>query len=90
MDLRLQFARQAEKQLRRLPRKIRERVNAKLLELASQPFPRGTAKLQGNTRYWRVRVGDYRIVYTVESERRLLIVTKVANRDNVYHGVEDL
>ncbi len=69
----------AQRQLRRLPPGDAARLRGPILALAIQPRPVGVAKL-ARTEFWRLRVGDMRIVYEVDGTARLVIVLKVARR----------
>jgi mRNA interferase RelE/StbE len=69
----------AQRQLRRLPPGDAARLRGPILALAIQPRPAGVAKLAG-TDFWRLRVGDLRIIYLVDDVARLVIVLKVARR----------
>jgi mRNA interferase RelE/StbE len=62
---------------------LRDRVRDAIDSLADDPRPRGVAKLAGRDDY-RIRVGDYRIVYAVDDEERLIIVARIAHRREVY------
>ncbi len=62
---------------------MRERVKAAIDEFAESPRPSGAVKLAGRDDY-RVRVGEYRIVYAVEDAERLVIVARIAHRREVY------
>lgn len=64
-------------------KKQRQRIVARIAELADDPRPRGCEKLSGQERY-RVRQGAYRIVYAVEDEQLLVYVVKVGHRSSVY------
>jgi len=55
-----------------------------LKELKDDPFPQGVAKLQGREDTYRVRVGDYRILYEVLREENLVLVEKIDHRGSVY------
>ena len=70
----------AERQRRKLDDQIRRRINKHLLSLESTPRPRGTVKLSGAENEWRIRVGDYRIVYEIDDEERLVTVLSIAHR----------
>jgi len=48
------------------------------------PRPSGSRKLRGYKDFWRIRVGDYRVVYTVDNHRKMVSVTRVAHRREVY------
>jgi mRNA interferase RelE/StbE len=62
-----------------------KRVDAKIQSLSEDPYPRGSKKLEDNL--FRVRVGDYRIVYQVESDRIVIAVIRVRHRSEVYRGL---
>jgi mRNA interferase RelE/StbE len=75
----------AERQLKALPDDVLRRVDAKLRALATIPRPRGVKKLQGREgEGWRVRVGDYRILYTVDDAARLVSVYRIDLRARAY------
>lgn len=76
--------RSAEKDLKRLPRNVQPRVISVLRTLASQPRPPGSRKLTGTKTDWRVRVGDYRIVYEVADAIRVVRVHRIRHRGDVY------
>jgi mRNA interferase RelE/StbE len=80
-DVRLHSA--AARAYRRLHGPLRDRVAAAIDGLAVQPRPPGTTKLAGRDDY-RVRVRDYRIVYAVDDEARLVLVARIAHRREVY------
>ena len=75
--------RQAEKELDRLPTQIHSRIVHHLLALETDPRPPGNQKLQGHDGY-RLRVGDYRILYTVEDANRRVEVHAIGHRREVY------
>jgi len=60
----------AEKELKKLPGQWIARIVPRLENLASNPRPPGCKKLRGGNREWRFRVGDYRVVYTIDDEAR--------------------
>jgi mRNA interferase RelE/StbE len=74
------------KELERLPAKLIERIFPRLEGLASEPRPAGCKKLKGGQREWRIRVGDYRVVYTVDDEKLLVSVMRIRHRSEVYDG----
>ena len=83
---RVEVARRAVKALARLPRREQQRVRAAVDLLASEPRPPGCAALVGEERAYRVRVGDYRIVYEVFDDRLLIQVIRIAHRRDVCRG----
>jgi mRNA interferase RelE/StbE len=75
----------AAKELDALPRrKDRKAVVSRILGLAENPRPPGCMKLSGHEQLYRVRQGPYRIVYTIEDDRLVVIVIRVADRKEVY------
>jgi len=75
----------AAKELDALPRrKDRQAVVRRILGLAEDPRPPGCGKLSGHEELYRVRQGPYRIVYTVEDDRLVVIVIRVADRKEAY------
>jgi mRNA interferase RelE/StbE len=76
----------ARRELEALDTAVRRRIDRKILLLASDPRPSGSKRLQGND-LMRVRVGDYRIVYTVRHERLVVLIVRVAHRSRVYRGL---
>ena len=76
--------RSAEKDLRRLSPDIRSRVADALRTLAKNPRPSGCRKLSGSGNDWRIRVGDYRIIYEIADEIRVLRINRVRHRREVY------
>ena len=74
----------ARKQLDKLERRIQLRLQPKIDELAIEPRPHGVKKLAGKEDLYRVRVGDFRILYTIEDDRLIVLVVKIADRKQAY------
>ena len=81
---RLEWRRSATKDLRRIAAADVPRVVSSAEALANDPFPPGCTKLSGSERSYRIRVGDYRVLYDVFSGRLLIEVIKVGHRKDVY------
>jgi mRNA interferase RelE/StbE len=77
---RIEIRRQAIKDLARIERKDRQRIAAAIDELAHNPRPAGCKKLR-HREGWRVRVGEYRILYCIEEEMLLVLVVKKRTAD---------
>lgn len=77
----------AVRDLRKLPEDIRRRVAARIDDLAGDPRPVGSEALHGAADLYRVRVGDYRIVYQVESKALVVLVVHVGHRREVYRQI---
>jgi len=82
--LAVEFSATAEKQFIELPAKVQIRIAAKIEALRTNPYPGGTKKLSGQESMYRARIGDYRILYQVEKERRVLFIARIENRSSVY------
>jgi mRNA interferase RelE/StbE len=81
---RVEVSATAERQIRKLGRADQLRVLRAIAALATEPRPSGCRKLQGYTNVFRVRVGRYRILFSVEDDRLVVIVLKVGHRKDVY------
>jgi mRNA interferase RelE/StbE len=80
---RLEVSHTAHRQIYRLPTQTQERVNRAIALLAENPRPHGVKKLTAREGY-RVRVGDYRILYQVDDDAKLIIIFRVMARGDVY------
>lgn len=83
----LSYRPSVEKDLQSIPRALVARIIARMERLPSDPFPVQSTKLQGAERLYRLRVGDYRIVYEVDPEARHILVQYVRHRRDVYRRI---
>ncbi len=74
----------AERELHALPAPIVARIWPRVERLASAPRPPGCKKLKGGDNEWRIRVGDYRIVYEIDDKAKPVDVTRIAHRREAY------
>jgi mRNA interferase RelE/StbE len=74
----------ARKELESLPDHVLARVVQKLVSLGHAPRPTGCKKLSGYKDQWRVRVGDWRVVYVIDDAAKLISITRIAHRREVY------
>jgi mRNA interferase RelE/StbE len=74
----------AQRELDSLDDSVFTRIDRKILALAENPRPSGCKKLRGYKGQWRVRVGDWRIVYFIDDDAKLVTITRVAHRREVY------
>jgi len=81
---RVVFTSSAERELKKLPPQVIARILSRIETLSSNPRPAGCKKLQGGDREWRIRVGDYRVVYAIDDPKLLVEVTRVRHRKDVY------
>ena len=87
MAYRVEIKPQAEKSLGRLPNPQRRRVALAIDDLARNPRPAGCAKIIGAQDAYRIRVGDYRVVYEIEDRVLVVYVVRVGHRKDVYRGL---
>lgn len=73
----------AEKEFHPIPKKDRMRLIMKIRQLAMNPRPSGSEKLSGQ-HDWRVRQGDYRIIYSIDENKKTITIQKVGHRREVY------
>ncbi len=74
----------AGKELDALSDALFARIDRKIVTLADNPRPAGCKKLRGYKDQWRIRVGDYRILYTIDDGEKRVAITRVAHRKDVY------
>jgi len=80
---RLEISHIAHRQIRKLPAPTQERINKAIAGLSENPRPHGTRKLTTSEGY-RVRAGNYRILYTVDDEAKVVTIYRVMSREDVY------
>ena len=70
--------------LQRLDRPARERILAKIALLSDNPRPAQSKILKGDEPYYRLRVGDYRVIYKIEDEFLVVLVVRIGHRKEIY------
>lgn len=83
-EYRLTIASRASKDLAALPGAMAARVDSVILALKHEPRPRGVKKLKGERMLWRVRVADYRVVYSIDDRNRVVDIIGVPHRSKAY------
>ncbi|MDQ3608356.1 MAG: type II toxin-antitoxin system RelE/ParE family toxin [Actinomycetota bacterium] len=86
MIYRVTLAPPAARQLRKFDPQVRRRIQAALELLAAEPRPPAATQLVGGSGEWRVRTGDYRIIYEIEDDQLLVLVLRVGHRREVYRA----
>ncbi|MDR3792041.1 MAG: type II toxin-antitoxin system RelE/ParE family toxin [Terracidiphilus sp.] len=79
------FKASAEKELLQLPASVVSRLLPRIEALALEPHPTGSKKLRGAKDLWRIRSGKYRAIYSIDDNRRQIVVMRVAHRSEVYN-----
>lgn len=75
------------KEIKSLPSPFRERVKEAISNLASDPVPIGASRLRGRTNAYRLRIGDYRVIYEVHVTEIVVYIVGVAHRRDVYRRI---
>ncbi|MBF0213381.1 MAG: type II toxin-antitoxin system RelE/ParE family toxin [Magnetococcales bacterium] len=74
----------AARQVHKLDPMTQKRIIRKAVDLGLDPHPPGSRKLTGTPNLWRIREGDYRIIYAIEDDRLVVLIVKVGHRREVY------
>jgi mRNA interferase RelE/StbE len=80
----VEFSPSAAREFRKLAPEIQRRLSPHIDSLAQNPCGSGAKKLKGREDLWRIRVGDYRIIYEVRDRTLVVLVVRVAHRRDVY------
>jgi len=78
------FKASAAKEFRKLGQDVKARLRKAINALKSEPRPAGVKKLAGAMDLYRIRVGDYRVIYEIDNDAQLIVVTRVRHRRDVY------
>lgn len=80
----IRFARSATREFRALPNQIVARIARKIDLLTENPRPVGCRKLQGYADLWRIRIGNYRVIYSISDQINVVEIRRVRHRRDVY------
>ncbi len=83
MSYEVRIARFTEKEMKRLRGAVHARISRRILSLVKNPRPRGVKKLSGREEY-RLRVGDYRILYIIDDRNHVIVILAVGRRRDAY------
>ncbi len=83
MSYQISITRKAQKELANLPTKDYESVKTDVRDLANSPRPRGCKKLSGREG-WRIKVGDYRVIYEIDDKEKIVTVLHIGHRREIY------
>lgn len=84
MPYRVELVPAAQRQIKKLSLDVQQRILMAIEALAANPRPDGVKKMQGEENLYRVRQGDYRIIYQIQDKALLVVVVKVGDRRDVY------
>jgi len=77
----------ARKELGKLDKQVARRVARAIFALGTNPRPAGCRRLVGYDDLWRIRIGDYRVIYTIKDAGLIVLALRIAHRSEVYRGV---
>ncbi len=80
----IRLTKRVERQLSKLVPEVQVRLKLAIDTLEENPRPDGVKKLKGKDNQYRIRVGDYRIIYTIEDQKLLIVVVQLGARSDVY------
>jgi mRNA interferase RelE/StbE len=86
-DYSVSFARSARKELEKISADVADRILSKIETLAANPRPAGVIKLHGQKNLWRMLVGDYRVVYSLDDFSKTIDVSVIRHRRDVYRDL---
>lgn len=81
---RIEWKSSAYKELQKLPRPMISKIVAAVADLSDDPYPSGVKKLIGSERSYRIRVGDYRVIYEIIENELIIEIIRVRHRKDVY------
>lgn len=84
MSYRIEWVRSATRELNAIPAQTALRIGQAVGRLAEDPRPHGCKKLTGHPDLWRIRIGNYRVVYSIGDAIRLVRIERVADRKDAY------
>ncbi len=84
MRYKVEILKDALKQLKKLSLELQERIKLKIDDLATEPRPNGVLWLKGKENAYRIRVGDYRVIYDIFDDVLLVNVVEIGHRSKIY------
>ena len=80
----IEFTASALREFKAFERAVQRRIATRIGDLAKNPIPPGAKKLHGEPNYYRIRVGDYRVIYRIDADRVAIVVVKIGHRHEFY------
>ncbi len=84
MSYHLVIANSAKRDMRRLEPSLQQRVAIRLQILSDTPRPSGVKKLRDRENQWRIRIGDYRVIYEIDDDEHLIVILRIKHRREAY------
>ena len=80
----IRFKKSAEKEIEKLPASVVKKIAPAINSLAKDPRPKGAKKLESKEEIWRIRIGDYRVLYAIEDVIKIIEVRNIGHRKDIY------
>lgn len=80
----IEYTTSAVKEFKALETALQKRISEKILSLAENPLPAGVRKLQGMENHFRIRIGEYRVIYRIDGKRVIVVIVRIGHRRDVY------
>lgn len=90
MTYKLEFASRAAREFRKLPPQEQQRISVSIDRLIVNPYPPGSQKVQGHSDLFRIRVGNYRVIYDIQDDILIVLVVRIGHRRDVYRNMDEL
>jgi mRNA interferase RelE/StbE len=87
MKWQIQIEKNAQKALKKIPNPYLNNITDAVEFLKTDPRPHNSKKLKGYKRLYRIRISDYRVVYQIWEPKKIILVTRIAHRSDVYRGL---
>ena len=87
MIYKLEILPSAKRALKTLPVKIQKQIDREILSLSENPRPFGVKKLKGKTDFYRIRSGDYRIIYQIKNDVLTILIIRIGHRKEIYQNM---
>jgi len=83
----VQYDPRAVKELTKLDRQVARRIATAIERLGADPRPPGSRVLAGHPDLWRIRIGDYRVIYTIKDAELIVLALSIAHRSSIYRNL---
>ena len=80
----IKYKKSVDKELRIIPAQTRKLIASKILRLANEPRPNGVSKIRGSDNLYRLRSGEYRVIYRIEDNDLTILIIKIGHRREIY------
>jgi len=83
----IEYSEDSTKELTKIHKNDVKKIIAKIELLSDDPFPSGYKKIKGKLKLWRIRIGDYRVIYSIEQANLIIYIIRIRHRKDVYDNL---